>query len=81
MKGGVLIGTTSTGGTAAAGTIFALAPSGGAWKLKTLYGFTGGLDGANPYAGLIAVGGTNAGLYGTTGGGGASGLGSVFQLK
>jgi uncharacterized repeat protein (TIGR03803 family) len=48
-----------------------------AQELTTLYAFTGG-DGANPGLGLIADPAGN--LYGTTGGGGASGQGTVFQL-
>jgi uncharacterized repeat protein (TIGR03803 family) len=44
-----------------------------------LYSFTGGADGANPYyAGVIFDASGN--LYGTTAGGGASSLGTVFEL-
>jgi uncharacterized repeat protein (TIGR03803 family) len=43
-----------------------------------LYRFTGGSDGANPIAGLIA---DNTGaLYGTTQGGGTGNAGTVFKL-
>ena len=44
-----------------------------------LYAFTGGSDGANPFAGLIADRAGN--LYGTTSRGGASGNGVVFKLS
>jgi uncharacterized repeat protein (TIGR03803 family) len=49
---------------------------------KSLYSFKGGTDGANPYAGLLAV---NGALYGTTENGGAGrcvsrGCGTVFNL-
>ena len=43
-----------------------------------LYSFTGGADGANPYAGLIRDSAGN--LYGTTYGGGTSNWGVVFKL-
>jgi len=44
-----------------------------------LYQFVGGsADGAYPYAGLVADSSGN--LYGTTNGGGAAGLGTVFKL-
>jgi len=59
--------------------VFMLTP--GAWaqtKFKTLYKFTGGADGAFPYADLIFDQAGN--LYGTTSDGGAYGGGVVFQL-
>jgi uncharacterized repeat protein (TIGR03803 family) len=43
-----------------------------------LYSFTGGTDGANPFAGLVRDAAGN--LYGTTDGGGAGGAGVVFKL-
>lgn len=77
---GVLYGTTSSGGSGW-GTVFELIPgSGGAsWTEKTLYEFTGGVDGANPVADLII--GKNNILYGTTYYGGAHGYGTAFQLS
>lgn len=77
---GALIGTTSQGGGAAVGTVFALAhpaAAGGAWTLNVLHSFSGS-DGASPMAGVIPYGGA---LYGATSGGGANGFGAVFQLK
>ncbi|TAN37689.1 MAG: hypothetical protein EPN23_04020 [Verrucomicrobia bacterium] len=44
----------------------------------TLYSFTGGADGANPYGGLVKDAAGN--FYGTTVNGGAYGLGTVFAL-
>jgi uncharacterized repeat protein (TIGR03803 family) len=86
---GNLYGTTSAGGVGTSctfiggcGTVFQLTPSG---ALNVLYNFTGGSDGGNPDAALIADAAGN--LYGTTQNGGASascnrpyGCGTVFQL-
>jgi uncharacterized repeat protein (TIGR03803 family) len=69
-----LYGTTATGGSANAGTVFSITPQG---KEQVLYSFTEGADGGYPYAPLIDVGGT---LYGTTGGGGANNAGTVFSI-
>ena len=44
-----------------------------------LYSFAGGVDGANPIAGLVRDNKGN--LYGTTVGGGAAGVGTVFKLS
>jgi uncharacterized repeat protein (TIGR03803 family) len=74
---GNLYGTASRGGTGTfcCGTVFQLTPSG---DLTVLYSFTGGSDGGNPRAGLIADAAGN--LYGTTGSFGPGGNGTVFQL-
>src|ERR1700722_960551 len=58
----------------------ALVPIGSAHasSFTVLYAFTGGSDGANPLAGLIADGAGN--LYGTTYAGGATQNGTVFTL-
>ena len=48
-----------------------------AQTFTTLYPFTGGSDGANPYAGLSLAGNT---LYGTAETSGSSGQGAVFRL-
>jgi len=80
---GSLYGTTAYGGTSydgqncpdyGCGTAFTIDPSG---KLKTLYNFAGGNDGAFPAASLIEVNGT---LYGTTTSGGVANDGTVFAL-
>ena len=56
----------------------ALAPAArAASKYKVLHAFHGG-DGSDPYGGLILDAAGN--LYGTTGGGGADNLGTVFKL-
>ncbi len=75
---GNLYGTTTVGGASFAGTVFKLTPSGTLWTETLLYSFTGGKDGAQPYAGVIL---DQAGhLYGTTVFGGAHGAGVVFEV-
>jgi len=73
---GNLYGTTLFGGSANNGTAFRL--SAGTNELTTLHSFTGGEDGASPYAGLTADAAGN--LYGATNGGFASVYGTVFEL-
>jgi uncharacterized repeat protein (TIGR03803 family) len=81
---GTLYGTTFFGGANACGcgAVFKLAKNG---KERLLYSFTGGSDGANPYAGLIRDGSGN--LYGTTIQGGdlrcarPGGCGTVFKIN
>ena len=81
---GTLFGTTSTGGTHFAGTVFRLSQSGRAWKEQVLYSFTGGTDGDSPLS-MPAFDGSG-GLYGTTVSGGdlgncgGSGCGVVYEL-
>jgi uncharacterized repeat protein (TIGR03803 family) len=52
--------------------------SDGTWTKHTLHQFTGGRDGAYPYAGLTFDSAGN--LYGDTNDGGANGYGVVFKL-
>jgi uncharacterized repeat protein (TIGR03803 family) len=75
-KAGNLYGTDS-GGASGYGVVFKLDAKNG--KLTVLYSFTGGEDGATPYAGLVRDAAGN--LYGTTTSGGASGYGVVFKLE
>jgi uncharacterized repeat protein (TIGR03803 family) len=78
---GVLYGTTSYGGKkCSCGTVYSMSSSG---KLKVLYRFAGGSDGAYPVAGLIEMNGT---LYGTTFQGGGTfcyagrGCGVIYSI-
>jgi uncharacterized repeat protein (TIGR03803 family) len=75
---GNLYGTTEFGGSSigsGSGIVFKLNSTG---KETVLHRFTGGADGGEPVAGLIRDSGGN--LYGTTGGGGSFGWGTVFKL-
>jgi uncharacterized repeat protein (TIGR03803 family) len=78
---GILYGTTTGGGRkCSCGTIYSISTTG---KLKVLYRFAGGSDGAYPEAGLIDVNGT---LYGTTFEGGGTfcyasrGCGTIYSV-
>lgn len=57
----------------------AVAQSARAQTFSVIHNFSGGLDGANPYAGVTMDRGGN--LYGTTYAGGSRHLGTVYQLK
>jgi len=74
-RDGNLYGTTGGGGTNDTGTVFKISTNG---ALSSLYSFTGGDDGATPYAGLVQ--GSDGGLYGTTSEGGTNGNGTVFSI-
>jgi uncharacterized repeat protein (TIGR03803 family) len=79
LKGGVLFGTTLSGGPTGDGygTIFSMDPGTGA--TTTLYSFTDGTDGIFPSGGLVV--GPKSLLYGTAGQGTPSGAGAIFALK
>jgi uncharacterized repeat protein (TIGR03803 family) len=68
---GDLYGTTVGGGAYGPGVVFKLESNpDGIWTETVLYSFTGGADGANPYAGLAFDSAGN--LYGTTYAGGGT---------
>jgi hypothetical protein len=75
-KFGNIYGTTRSGGLGY-GVVFELQNSGGAYTYKTLYSFTGGADGSQPVAPVTFRGGR---LYGTTGAGGTSGVGVMYEI-
>jgi uncharacterized repeat protein (TIGR02543 family) len=72
---GNLYGTTQNGGTNNLGTVFRISTNG---AFASLYSFTGGTDGANPYAALTL--GRDGELYGTTLNGGSSHVGTIFKI-
>jgi len=75
LSGNTLYGTAKIGGSSDQGTVFAVNTDGTGFT--TLHSFTGGSDGAAPFAGLILSGNT---LYGTTEDGG-NGYGTVFKVN
>src|SRR5579883_66884 len=75
LSGNTLYGTANEGGTSGNGTLFAINIDGTGFT--NLHTFSGGSDGAGPYAGLVLMDGI---LYGSAVGGGSSGNGSVFKL-
>jgi uncharacterized repeat protein (TIGR03803 family) len=72
---GYLYGTASYGGTGGIGSVFKVSTSG---AFTTLHSFGGTPDGAYPSAGLLAA--SDGNFYGTTGGGGANGFGTIFEI-
>jgi uncharacterized repeat protein (TIGR03803 family) len=81
--GGTLYGATPEGGADGSGVIFAVAPPvNGAtrWTETVLHTFSGGDDGAQPFAEPVI--GPDGALYGTTryGGAGGQGFGTVYRL-
>jgi uncharacterized repeat protein (TIGR03803 family) len=76
---GNLYGTTSSGGSDEGGAVYELKHANGGWKESILYSFAMLLhDGLAPSAGVIFDSLGN--LYGTTVGGGAYNIGTVFEL-
>jgi len=78
---GYFYGTTTYGGIYSKGTVFKTTVSG---ALARLYSFTGGVDGANPAAGLVQA--SDGYFYGTSYGndfstGSAGPYGSVFKIS
>jgi uncharacterized repeat protein (TIGR03803 family) len=75
---GDFYGTTSAGGANRYGTIFTITPDG---QLTTIYSFCAQpncADGYGPAGALIQA--SDGNFYGTTGAGGANGLGTVFRI-
>jgi uncharacterized repeat protein (TIGR03803 family) len=77
ISGNTLYGTVSEI-IDGSGTVFALNTNGAGFTNLYNFTFTGGSDGAQPYAGLTLSGNT---LYGTAVDGGASGNGTVFAVN
>lgn len=73
---GYLYGVTYYGGTKGFGTVFRIAPDGTGYG--TVHNFLGGSKDGQ-YPGTKLRQGTDGGLYGSTGSGGANGLGTLFR--
>lgn len=78
--GGVLYGTTYSGGEGYGG-VFKLKPTGSGWIVNPLYVFTGGTDGGKPFGALVI--GHDGNLYGVTEFGGTPtvNVGVVYKLQ
>jgi uncharacterized repeat protein (TIGR03803 family) len=84
---GNLYGTDVNGGRFGRGYVFKLTRTGDSWTYTSLYDFTGGSDGSQPYGSVALDAAGN--LYGTASGGGSdagqclvvSGCGVVWQIK
>lgn len=73
---GNFYGTVGSGGTSNNGAVFRISPTG---SLTNLHSFdASGSDGANPSSELIQ--GSDGNFYGTAASGGASNIGTVFQM-
>ncbi len=78
---GNLYGTTSSGGANGNGMVFRVSLTG---DFEALYSFTGGTDGAAPFAGLVEA--SDGNFYGTTSSGGAvnaagfTGYGTIYRI-
>ncbi|MGA2737677.1 MAG: choice-of-anchor tandem repeat GloVer-containing protein [Bryobacteraceae bacterium] len=80
--GGILYGTTNSGGASGVGTVFSLAPPvspGGTWSEAVLHSFAPGAGSADPIGGVAF--GSKGALYGTTYLGGTYDNGAVFELN
>lgn len=78
---GDLFGTTAEGGSLGVGVVFELRPpsiTGSRWRQLVVHEFGGSGDGKGVTNNLVMRQGA---LYGTTFGGGANGVGTVFELK
>jgi uncharacterized repeat protein (TIGR03803 family) len=72
---GNLYGTTTSGGESDHGTLFQITASG---VFSTLYRFSGGNDGANPFGSLVQA--NDGSFYGTAAYGGPNSQGTIFRF-
>jgi uncharacterized repeat protein (TIGR03803 family) len=77
LSNGRLYGTATDGGNPGYGTLFSITTAG--TNFTTLYSFTNGADGAEPYTGSLIL--SDSTLYGAAEGGGSAGDGTVFSLS
>jgi uncharacterized repeat protein (TIGR03803 family) len=74
-RDGYLYGTTTFGGSNGNGTVFRIGLDG---TFTSLYSFTNGADGSDPFSPVIQAADGN--FYGTTCGGGVGNNGTVFRM-
>lgn len=75
---GVYFGTTAGGGTGGAGVLYGWSPT-HPHGVGIYWAFTGGADAGNPDTGVVSD--KKGNLYGTTSGGGANFLGTVYKVQ
>jgi uncharacterized repeat protein (TIGR03803 family) len=75
-QNGRLYGTTLGGGQSGNGTVFELTTNG---QFSVIYSFSGVNNFGDPQGGLVET--TSGTFYGTTGGGGDFGLGTIYKLQ
>ncbi len=75
-RDGTFYGTAYYGGANGAGCVFKVTPDG---ALASIYSFTGGSDGGNPFGGLVFS--SDGNLYGTTEKGGNYNLGTIYRIS
>ncbi|HAM72599.1 MAG TPA: hypothetical protein DCM86_13235 [Verrucomicrobiales bacterium] len=78
LADGVLIGTSSAGGTAGLGSIFVIRTNGSGYQVVHSFLSSGG-DGRTPLGGLVPAG--DGSLLGTTRFGGGEAVGTVFRIQ
>ena len=76
---GNLYGTTYSGGSTGAGTVFKISNPTTSPTESVIYSFAGGSDGSNPYASVVQA--SDGNLYGMMTSGGSSGAGTVFKIS
>jgi hypothetical protein len=75
---GNLYEALAAGGALGYGQILKLTPSNGNWVYTDVYDFTDGNDGFGPYGGVVLD--LSGDIYGTAGGGGTGGGGTVWEI-
>lgn len=77
---GDIFGTTPDGGAHQQGVVYELRHVNGSWRESIIHAFTGGVDGSTGSLGALLVD-ASGDLFGVTEGGGAHGLGVVFEMR
>ncbi len=78
LLSGNLYGTTLCDGVNNFGNVWELTSSGSGWTYSSLYDFTGGNDGGNPYGGVVSD--ASGSLYGSASNFGAKFAGVIWEI-